>query len=291
MWLRIFGIILVTCFMIPGCLKNTEHFDGSICSIIQPGDTVISCRPFKPIVKVLYGGFHSKAAVCTLRARIWRYKINMDSLGSVSMDSTKPISVYDTFNVTTITPGIHLETLPEWHPVWSDIYRVGQRHTIEITAHIAFYMMSVNDRFIDDFIVKARSHDLQVNYVGLLNSYGNVAIPDDTISVGISYKPVSIVSNSPLGPTAIFRSWCKIIRLPINMIVYSRYLDKTLQPGQDTCICYQSGWVPPDTGLYKITSWIEMRLGVDSIPDNNYMERCFYAKLASSEADIYKNSR
>ncbi len=274
-----------------GCQRTAEFFGVEIYSIIQPSDTIISCRPFKPIVKVLYSGVQSISAVCTLRARIWRYKINLDSLGSVSMDTTKPISVYDTFDVVTPTSGMHLETLPEWHPVWSDVYRVGQHHTIEITAHIAFCMMSVNDRFIDDFIVKARSHDLQVNYVGLLNSYGNVAIPDDTISVGISYKPISIVSNSPLGPTAIFRSWCKIIRLPINMIIYSRYLDITLQPGQDTCIAYQTYWTPADSGLYKISSWVQTRLGVDSIPDNNNIERCFYAKLTSSEADIYKNSQ
>jgi hypothetical protein len=265
-----------------GCQKTSEFFGVEICSIIQPIDTIISCQPVKPIVKVLYSGVRSISTVCTLRARIWRYEIKMDSLGSISMDTTKPISVYDTFDVVTPTPGIHLETLPEWRPVWSDIYRVGQHHTLEVNAHIDFHLMSVNDRFVDDFIVKARSYDLQVNYVGLLHD--TLVIRSDTINVGEVYNPVSVVSNSPCGPSAYFRAWYKVIRMNTGVLVYSRYLNHTLSPGQYECLYYQSGYVPSDSGMYKMTSYLETRPGVDSVTDNNSIERLFYAKLITVDA-------
>lgn len=291
MWLRILGIMFIACFLITGCLKQSGYRDVSVSSILLPGDTVISCCPFKPTVNVLYSDFHAPPVVCTLSARIWRYEIELDSLGSVSMDTTKPIIVYDTFVVATIMPGINTVTLPAWHPFWSDIYWVGQHHKIEVTAHVVKDWIRSNNVFIDDFIVKARNHDLQVNYVGLLKDRVVVVPEGESLIVGVAYNPVSVVSNSPFGPTASFRSWYKVIRVNTNTLVYSRYLNRTLAAGQDTCIYYQSGWVPSDSGWYKVTSWIQTGPSVDSIPDNNYMERCFYAKLTTSNVGLNKNTQ
>jgi len=268
--------MFIACFLITGCLKQSGYRDVSVSSMFLPGDTVISCQSFQPVVGLLYGGPQNETAVCTLKTRIWRYQIKMDSLSSISMDITKPIPVYDTSVVVTLSVGVNIESLPSFHPYWSDIYWAGQHHKIEVTVGMANDQNRSNDMLIDYFIVKARNYDLQVNYVGLLT--GNVAVPDDTISVGVVYSTASVVSNSPSGPTASFRCWYKIIRVNTNTVIYSRYLNRTLAAGQDTCLYYQSGWVPSDSGWYLTQSYLELAPGVDSIFDNNSLERHFYAK-------------
>jgi hypothetical protein len=275
MWLRFLGIMFIAYLMVTGCVRNTDYQSASVVSIVQPQDTIISGQSIQPVIHLSYVGTSNNSTVCTLSVRIWRYKVKMDSLGFISMDTIQSIVEYDTFVVSTITPGINSMRLPAWCPFWSDIYLIGQHHKVEVIAHMVNGLHHINNILIDNFIVKARNYDLQVNYVGLFND--NDVISDDTISVGVTYRPVSNVSNSPLGPTVTFRSWYKILRLPGSTIIYSRYLNGTLQPGQDTCICCQSGWTPNDTGLYKVTSWLETR-GIDSIPDNSLMDRYFYAR-------------
>jgi hypothetical protein len=267
--------MFIAYLMVTGCVRNTDYQSASVVSIVQPQDTIISGQSIQPVIHLSYVGTSNNSTVCTLSVRIWRYKVKMDSLGFISMDTIQSIVEYDTFVVSTITPGINSMRLPAWCPFWSDIYLIGQHHKVEVIAHMVNGLHHINNILIDNFIVKARNYDLQVNYVGLFND--NDVISDDTISVGVTYRPVSNVSNSPLGPTVTFRSWYKILRLPGSTIIYSRYLNGTLQPGQDTCICCQSGWTPNDTGLYKVTSWLETR-GIDSIPDNSLMDRYFYAR-------------
>jgi hypothetical protein len=275
--------MFIACFLITGCLKQSGYRDVSVSSIFLPGDTVISCQSFQPVVSLLYGGPHNETAVCTLKTRIWRYEIKMDSLCSISTDTTKPISVYDTSVIVTLGNGVNIESLPPFHPYWSDIYWIGQDHKIEVTVGMADDQNRSNDMLIDYFIVKARNCDLQVNYVGLLA--GNIATPDDTISGGVVYSPVSVSSNSPMGPSATFRAKVKIIRENTNSIVYSRYQDRTLAAQSYTCIAFQTGWLPSDTGWYLVLSWLETRAGVDSIFDNNSLERHFYAKLPTPDVD------
>jgi hypothetical protein len=181
--------------------------------------------------------------------------------------------------------GLDTVFFPPWHPYWSDVklsYGYWTYHVVKCTLKMAGDMNTSNNILNDYTVVKARKYDLQVNYIGLLR--GTLAVPDDTIAVGVSYNPVSVVSNSPAGPTASFRAWYKIIRMKTGTVVYSRYLDKTLAAGQYACLYYYSGWVPSDSGWYKVTSYLETRPGVDSILANNSLERLYYAKLGSTEA-------
>ena len=259
--------------------------DVSVDSIVLPGDTVTTCTSFNPIIEIGNNGMHVGAEICTVDVRIWRYKIKMDSLCHISMDTTRPIVVYDTWVVASVDPGSNMVNMPAWHPYWSDIFwgSCTTHHTITATVRMATDTDSTNNMLTKHFIVKARRYDLQVNYVGLLRS--NTVITTDTISVGVSYNPVSVVSNSPSGPAASFRSWLKIIRVKNNAVVYSRYLDRTLQAGQYACLYYQSGWVPSDSGLYLERTYLEFRPGVDSIAINNTMERYWYARLTTHDAD------
>ena len=260
-----------------------RYRDVEAYSVLVPGDTVRSCSTYIPVVVVNNNGVHVGPELCTLSVKIWRYQMKMDSLCHISMDTTQPIMVYDTWIIVTVNPGSDTFNMPSWHPMWSDVYWVGAHHVIQVSVHMAADQNPSNDTIIDNFIVKARRYDLQVNYVGLLKS--NTVVTNDTVSVGVSYNPVSVVSNSPAGPAASFRSWLKIIRVKTNSVVYSRYLDRTLQPGQYACLYYQSGWVPSDSGLYLERTYLEFRPGVDSIAINNTMERYWFAQLTSKEAD------
>jgi hypothetical protein len=173
---------------------------------------------------------------------------------------------------------------PEWHPYWWDIYWTldPTYHMVIAEVKIAADMNSENDMLNEELIAKGRSNDLQMNWAGLLNGY--TPMHAETLGVG-TYNVASVVSNSPIGPSAKFRAKVKIIRENTNSIVYSKYEDRTLAAQSYTCIAFQTGWLPSDTGWYLVLSWLETRAGVDSIFDNNSLERHFYAKLPTPDVD------
>ncbi|MEO0075752.1 MAG: FlgD immunoglobulin-like domain containing protein, partial [candidate division WOR-3 bacterium] len=168
-------------------------------------------------------------------------------------------------------------TLAPWHPIWGDLYWLPNPTYHHVYANV--YMTVDYDRDNDtkekDFIVKSRSHDLQMNLTGLLRVK---ELAPDTITTGISYNTFSVVSNSPFGPTTQFRAWFKVIRMSTNTTVYSRYLDKTIAPASYMCLFYQSGWVPTDEGLYKVISWIETRPGYNLVAQNDTIVKYYYAR-------------
>ena len=265
-----------------------KYNDIEAYAIIIPADTVRSCSTYTPTVVVKNNGSHVPSQICTLNLKIWRYKIKLDSLCHISPDTTQSILIYDSSIVVTALAGSNTFTFPPWHPLWSDYYLVGQHHRILLWVHTALDQDTSNNHYQKNFVVKARKYDLQVNYIGLLR--GVEVVNGDTISVGVSYNPVSVVSNSPYGPTASFRAWYKVIRMLTGTVVYSRYLDKTLAAGQYACLYYYSGWVPSDSGMYKVTSYLETRPGVDSIVANNQLERLFYARLSTPKLDNNANN-
>ncbi|MBS4015597.1 MAG: choice-of-anchor J domain-containing protein [Candidatus Latescibacteria bacterium] len=265
-----------------------RYRDIAIGNITVPGDTVVSCNSFTPTVEVWNQGLHVGPTPCTVRVKIWRYRTRLDSLCHISPDTMQPIVMYDTFVVTIVDPGLNYVQMPAFHPYWSDVYWKGFHHRISASVHSAGDQDTTNNSTWKKFIVKAAANDLQVCYLGLL--LGNIPIPDtDTIIVGTAYNPVSVVSNSPFGPTASFRSWFKITRLKDNVVVYSRYLDRTLLAGQYACLYYYSGWVPTDSGLYECATWLQFRPGVDVIMENNSMQRTYFAKLSTTDAGLINN--
>jgi hypothetical protein len=261
-----------------------RYRDVQVTNILVPKDIVHSCSTYTPAIVVRNNGIHAGPALCTLNLKIWRYKVKLDSLCHISPDTTTAIVAYDQSVVITIYPSSDTTIyMPQWHPYWSDIYWVGQHHHMTATIHMPGDQNSTNDSFAKNFVVKAHDHDLQMNYVGLLR--GNTPVTNDTVIVGVAYNPVSVVSNSPEGPTAFFRTWYKVYRIKDGVVVYSRYLDKTLLAGQYACLYYQSGWVPTDSGFYTVSSWIQTRPGVDLLPENDSMQRTFYARLTTDKGN------
>ncbi|MEO0072774.1 MAG: FlgD immunoglobulin-like domain containing protein, partial [candidate division WOR-3 bacterium] len=225
---------------------------------------------------------------CTVRMRIWRFATKLDSLCHISPDTTKEIVLYDTFVVTTVDPGVNLVNMPPIHFYHADVYWVGHHHRISATISTANDQDPANNSTSKQFIVKAHDHDLQVDYLGLL--FGTQVIPDSIITVGISYNPISVISNSPFGPTASFRTWYKITRMKDNVTVYSRYLDRTLAARQYSCLYFYSGWVPTDSGYYRCETWIVARPGVDLIAENSFSSRVYYARLTTKPTLINEGS-
>ncbi|MEO0131842.1 MAG: FlgD immunoglobulin-like domain containing protein [candidate division WOR-3 bacterium] len=265
-----------------------RYQDVVIANITVPGDTVISCNSIIPVVEVINSGEHNGPAECTVRMRIWRFATKLDSLCHISPDTTKEIVLYDTFVVTTVDPGVNLVNMPPIHFYHADVYWVGHHHRISATISTANDQDPVNNSTSKQFIVKAHDHDLQVDYLGLL--FGNQVIPDSIITVGISYNPISVISNSPFGPTASFRTWYKITRMKDNVTVYSRYLDRTLAARQYSCLYFYSGWVPTDSGYYRCETWIVARPGVDLIAENSFSSRVYYARLTTKPTLINEGS-
>ncbi|MDW7987123.1 MAG: FlgD immunoglobulin-like domain containing protein, partial [candidate division WOR-3 bacterium] len=256
-----------------------RYQDIAIGSIVVPGDTVISCNSITPVIQIINSGEHNSDAQCTVRVRIWRYATKLDSLCHISPDTTKQIVLYDTFVVTTVSPGVNSVNMPPIHFYFADVYWVGHHHRISATVSSTNDQGLTNNATWKKFIVKARSNDLQIDYLGLIRS--NQPLPDSILTAGTSYNPISVVSNSPFGPTASFRTWFKITRMKDNATVYSRYLDRTLLAGQYSCLYYYSGWVPTDSGYYRCETWIVARPGVDMIAENSFRSRVYYVRLTA----------
>jgi hypothetical protein len=259
--------------------------DVGVDSILTPGDTVVTCTPFNPVIRVSNNSSPSMTETCTLRVKIWRFRVKYDSVCHISVNPLDSVVAYDTSLVITINTGLTNITMPPWHPIWADLYWLSSPtyHRITASVHMTYDANPANDKKSKKFIVKARKYDLQLNYMGLLR--GKILAPD-TITTGVAYNSFSVVSNSPSGPSAPFRSWFKVIRMKTNLTVYSQYLDRTLAPRTYLCIYYSSGWVANDTGLYKAVSYIETRPGLDSVVDNNRIERYYYAAHSSGSGPM-----
>jgi len=215
--------------------------------------------------------------------KIWRYTTKLNSLCSISPDTLRPIVEYDTFVVVTLNPGLDTVTLPSCHLCWWDVFKdpltVISHHRISATVSSPGDQDTTNNYTWKQFIVKGMNHDLQINYVGLLKNSIQVIPEGESLKVGYAYNPVSVVSNTT--PTASFRTWFKVVRDLDTNIVYSRYLDKTLNPWTYACLYFQSGWVPSNVGWYTITTWLQFRPGVDLCSLNNSMSKKYYVKPTS----------
>jgi hypothetical protein len=253
--------------------------DVGVASVIQPADTIMTCSPFVPVVDIVNNDDPPTAEICTVAVDIWRYRMKMDSLCHISYNPADSVLAYTASVVVSVNPGHNeVSMVASWHPTWSDVYWVGGHHVSRVKVRMSGDMNPNNDYLRKIFIVKARSNDLQMNYVGLL--LGNTVVRGDTINADNTYNTVSVVSNSPFGPVATFRIYYKIVKIKDNAIVYSRYLDKTINAGIYSCCYFQSGWGPDDSGWYRASSWIQTRPGVDMVSDNNSIERLFYARIS-----------
>ena len=262
--------------------------DVGVAAVIQPSDTIITCSPFIPVIDIINNSSPQQTEVCTVDVNIWYYRVKMDSLCHISCNPLDSMLAWTGSVVESVIPGHNsVSMITSWHPVWSDVYWVGGHHVIRASVRMNGDMNPDNNFMSKNFIVEARDHDLQMNYVGLLNS--NTVVQSDTIGADFTYNTVSVVSNSSFGPTAVFRAYYRIIRNSDNVVVYSKYLDRTLNPQTYTCLYFQSGWVPEQEGWYLVKSWIQARPGIDMVSENNLKERLFYARLGG--ANILSNNR
>jgi squalene-hopene/tetraprenyl-beta-curcumene cyclase len=266
-----------------------SYHDAGVSSVIIPTDTVISTNPFSPKVSINYMGI---SAVCTVNVKIGHYRVKLDSLCIVSENPNDFVLVYDSSVVTSVSHGLNELTLPMCRLYWGDIYWINNptHHLITVTVKTEGDLFSQNDTLTKAFTVKSRNYDLQMNYVGLLN--GTSVVYSDTIDIR-TYNTVSVASNSPFGPTASYRARYKITRMSDNAVVYQKYLDRVLAPQSYSCLYFSTGWTPTQPGKYKLSSWIETRKGVDSVSQNNAVERIIYvrnycevATIPNKQADI-----
>jgi len=256
--------------------------DVGIVSIPAPGASVPVCTPFNPTVEVYNYTFPVAVEHCTVDIYIWRYPIQIDSLCHISANLTDSILVYSGSVAVDVNSGSNNVQFPSWHPIWTDLTWLGSPtyHFIHSSVRMTADQNPDNNDYYKQFNVGGINNDLQVNGAALL--LGSTVVNDDTIRTGTSYNTMSAVSNNAPSGRLTFRSRFKITRVKTGQTVYSRYLDRTLNPMTYSCLSYSSGWVPQDTGWYKITTWIETRPGVDVTPDNNSFERYYYATYLTS---------
>jgi len=272
-------------------MVTVKYNDVGVVAILAPRDTVITCNDYTPMVVISNNGVHTYPALCSVMVKIMRYPAQMES----SYCNIGPVPTADVIYESWMVAELSMDEVdtfyfPEWHPYWWDIY-----WTLDPTYHIviaevkmAADMNSENDMLEEELIAKGRSNDLQMNWTGLLNSY--TPMHAETLGVG-TYNVASVVSNSPMGPSAKFRAKVKIIRENTNSIVYSKYEDQTLIAQSYTCIAFQTGWSPSDTGWYLVRSWLETRDGVDVVPQNNSWEKHYYfINSGPSEEGIVKTN-
>jgi hypothetical protein len=259
-------------------VASPGYRDVAVTAVMQPTDTIIGCRPLNPRV-VIYN-YGDNPEICTVDVKIWRYRIKVDSVCHISKNPIDSVLMYLGSVVLSVDTGANNVTLPAvWNPNQiSDIYWISSpsHHVIRTKVRMDGDQNPSNDFLRKVFTLKARSYDLQVLCTQICR--GTIAVPSDTIQAGISYNPGAVISNSSFGPRATFRSWLKIYRIRGNALVYSRYTDYALNAETYRCLFYSGGWVPVDTGQYRIAGWFETRPGVDSNPNNNSYERLLYVR-------------
>ncbi|MEO0077003.1 MAG: FlgD immunoglobulin-like domain containing protein, partial [candidate division WOR-3 bacterium] len=254
--------------------------DLEVYDIILPSDdtTVTVCTPFQPKVDIKNNTVPAIAELCTVEVHIWGYRIQMDSFCSVSINPNDSVLLYADTVITSVDPGHNLITMTKsWHPYTADITWIANptHHTVHARVKMADDAVPANDFRQEAFIVNGQNRDLQMNYVGLLK--GKEVVRNDTIFMNNAYNTVSVIAN-PMGPNAAVRIFYKIIKVNSNITLYSRYLDKTILAGSYMCLAFQTGWVPPDTGWYKLISYIVARSGVDVNSRNDTVIRYIYAR-------------
>jgi hypothetical protein len=272
-------------------MLTVRYDDVGVVSILAPQDTVITCNDYTPMVVISNNGVHTYPALCSVMVKIMRYPAQMESSYCNIGPAPTADVIYESWMVTELSME-EVDTLyfPEWHPYWWDIYWTldPTYHMVIAEVKMAADMNSENDMLNEELIAKGRSNDLQMNWAGLLNGY--TPMHAETLGVG-TYNVASVVSNSPMGPSAKFRAKVKIIRENTNSIVYSKYEDRTLAAQSYTCIAFQTGWSPSDTGWYLVRSWLETKDGVDVVPQNNSWEKHYYfINSGPSEEGIVKTN-
>ena len=269
-------------------MTTVKYSDVGVVAILAPRDTVITCNDYTPMAVISNNGVHTYPALCSVMVKILRYPAQMTSYCNIGPAATANV-MYESWMTTELAMG-EVDTIyfPEWHPYWWDIYWTSapMRHLVIAEVKMAADMDSTNNTLQNPLIVKGRSNDLQVNWAGLLS--GNNPPPTETIPI-TTYNVASVVSNSPLGPTAVFRAFSRIIRNRDSAVVYSKYLDRTLNPQTYACLYFQSGWVPEEAGWYLVKSWIQARPGIDMVSENNYVERLYYVRFGG--ANVQSNNR
>jgi len=250
--------------------------DVGIATILAPRDTVISCNDYQPMVVVGNYGVHAYAEVCTVAVKIIRYPAQMESAYcNIGVDMLHPVVVYDTWKIVEIPVGVETLSFPIFHPYWWDIYWIAKPtyHLVSADIKMAGDMNAGNDLSQNQFTVKGRSNDLEMNWTGLVDGY--TPKHSETLTVN-TYNVASVVTNSPMGPTAKFRTRVKIVQEKTNYTVYSRCEDRVLPARTYSCVGFQSGWSPSDTGWYLVRSWVEALPWVDSVVENNAWEKHYY---------------
>lgn len=252
---------------------ETSTNDISLDSVIVPSGSVTACNNYTPSVLV-YNPSNSPRS-CSVYVRITRYPSRMMSYCNVVIDTNRPIVLYEVRISAILAAGYNTVHLTNWHPYWWDL-----SWTASPTYHTVYGMVSSpndsnlnNNSIMNNFYVTGPSHDLALNWTGLLNGYQ--AVPRDTLEIR-AYNVASVVSNSHLGPALPYRVRVKITKLDDNMIVYQRYLDQLINPMSYACHSFPTGFTPSEPGWYRIQSWLETRPGDDMISENNSAEHLYY---------------
>ncbi|MEO0091499.1 MAG: C25 family cysteine peptidase [candidate division WOR-3 bacterium] len=263
-----------------GTLTVAYH-DIAISLITQPEDTIISDRQLLPTMIINNNGMYTGPEICTVDVRIWRYRINLDSFCQISLNPSDSVLVYENSIVSLLNPGSNNVSLQAWNPEWSDIHWINEPtfHLIKVLAKKGNDQNLGNNSLQKVFTVKACYFDVQTNYVGFL--YGASVVSNETLVYGRTYTPVLVASNSTFGPNAQIRTKVKITRIKNNKSIYNKSTDQTLNPRTYVCIVFPN-LTPTDSGWFKMTSWIEMRRGVDSIITNNIIEQFLYVQRVKS---------
>jgi hypothetical protein len=269
-------------------LITVEYSDIELVSILVPRDTLTNCNDYVPAVIVKNNGVHTYPALCSVRVRILRYPVQMTSFCNVG-PATQAVLLCEQWIVTTLAMG-EIDTLfyPTFHPYWSDIYwnATPTRHLVQAEIKTSEDLNRQNNNAENQFIVKARANDLQMSWTGLLNK--NMPVHYETIPT-MTYNLASVVSNSSFGPTARFRVRINVIREIDNVVVYSRYLDRTLNAMSYACIAFSTGWTPTTQGWYKVKSWIEALPGIDIISENSTTEKRYYVASTVAKTENKSN--
>ncbi|MCX7757322.1 MAG: choice-of-anchor J domain-containing protein [candidate division WOR-3 bacterium] len=253
--------------------------DLGILSIPQPGTSVPICTPFAPTVEVYNYSVPPVTEHCTLDVYIWRYPIKFDTVCQVSRNPNDSILEYSvTVILNNVNPGSNTISLPNWHPQYADLTWLTNPtyHVIHARVRMSADQNLVNDRYRKQFNVSGIENDLQVNGLTLLK--GQSLVRTDTVAKAVTYNTMSSVSNNSPTRRITVRSYIRIIRVKTNSVIFSRYLDYTLNPRSYICLLYSSGVTFQDTGLYKMETWIQTAAGADVTPNNNRMEKFFYVK-------------
>ncbi len=265
---------------------TVQYRDVGVVANLAPNDTVVTCNDYVPVIVVSNNDIHHDTEICTLSVRIVRYPIRMESAYcNIEPDLMNPVTIYDAQMIIDLPMGVDTIYMPTWHPYWWDMY--ASHHDVIASITMAGDMDETNNMLTSSFVVQSISNDIQMNWTGVLDIY----TPMHAETIGVkTYNVASVVSTSPGGNDAHFRTWAKIIKEDDNAIVYSRYKDLNMVSGTYYCVPFQSGWSPTEPGWYRVTSWIQALPQYDVISENNSWVKRYYVTnlgpIAKINSDI-----